>query len=85
VDVPGGAYSPAKMRAQFKANFTAKATNPAAREHLNSITLAKMDEIASGNFHPICRANAMMMITSLSENADLEKPWKKPFPRFSRE
>jgi hypothetical protein len=80
VDVPGGGYSPPKMRVAFKATYAGKATNTPARDHLNSITMAKMDEIASGNFHPICRANAMMMITGLSDNADLDIPWKKALP-----
>jgi hypothetical protein len=80
VDVPGGGYSPAKMRAQFKSTFAAKATNKPARDHFNAITMTKMDEIAQGNFHPICRANAMMMITGLSDGADLDAPWKNALP-----
>jgi hypothetical protein len=77
IDSPG-ATSPPKMRGNFKREYAARANN-AARDKLNIVTMTKMDEIASGNFHPICRANAMMMITGLSE-ADPDTPWKKALP-----
>jgi hypothetical protein len=80
VDGPG-ATSPAKMRGNFKREYAQKATN-ATREKLNAVTVAKMDEIASGNFHPICRANAMMMIASLDGDGDTA--WKKAMPALMR-
>jgi hypothetical protein len=78
IDTPS-VHSPPKMRAAFRRDFIAKATNAAAREKLNALTLAKMDQIASGNFHPVCRANAMIMIATLSE-ADPDTAWKKALP-----
>jgi hypothetical protein len=57
----------AKLRVAFKANYLAKARNPMVKQHLNEITLKKMDEIANGNFPQCCRANAMMIIFDLNE------------------
>ena len=74
----GPFHGPARMRYDFKQQFASKASNAAAREHLNTLALAKMDQIASGNFHPVCRANAMMMI------ADLEDPGSVPYKKRCR-
>jgi hypothetical protein len=79
VDGPGGIVSPARMRGLFKSGFAVKATNTVVRQHLNDITLKKMDEIASGNFHPYCRANAMIMIADLNE-AEPDRPYKPAAP-----
>ena len=57
------------MRFDFKSTYLDKATNPLVKQHLNEITLKKMDEIASGNFHPSCRAVAMSIIADLNEAA----------------
>jgi hypothetical protein len=78
VDGPG-ISSPPKMRSAFRSTFVAKATNSNARDRLNGLTLTKMDQIASGNFHPICRANAMWMIALLSQ-ADPDTAWKPALP-----
>jgi hypothetical protein len=72
--------NPPNMRARFKREFAAKATNPGAHEHLNTITLAKMDQIAIGNYHPVVRANAVMMIAELSDSDPNGPPWKKAIP-----
>ncbi len=70
----------AKMRDRFKHDFAAKATNSAVHEHLNDLTLAKMNEIATGNYHPIVRANAVMMIAELNDTDPTGSAWKKSLP-----
>ncbi|HTQ38775.1 MAG TPA: hypothetical protein VMJ32_07090 [Pirellulales bacterium] len=80
-----GGRNPPGMRALFKHDFAAKATNTAAHERLNDLTLKKMDEIASGNFHPVVRANAVMMIADLNDTdtngpASNPSPWKQALP-----
>jgi hypothetical protein len=70
----------AKMRDRFKRDIAAKATNSAVHEHLNDLTLAKMNEIAMGNFHPVVRANAVMMIAELNDTDPTGPPWKKALP-----
>ncbi|HEY2826157.1 MAG TPA: hypothetical protein VGJ04_01035 [Pirellulales bacterium] len=75
-----GGVNPPKMRNRFKADFASKATNAAAHEHLNTLTLTKMDQIATGNFHPVLRANAVMMIAELNDSDPSGPPWKKAVP-----
>ncbi len=72
----GGVESPAIMRQRFKQNYVQKATNPQIHQHLIDITLTKMNEIASGEFHPVCRYNAMLMIADLNE-VEPDRPYKK--------
>jgi hypothetical protein len=71
-----------KMRERFKSTFAQKATSAAAHERLNDLTLKKMDQIANGNFHPVVRANAVMMIAELndSDSGASNTPWKKALP-----
>ncbi len=72
---------PAAIRGQFKTSFTAKATNQAAHDELNRITLDKMQAIASDNYHPTVRLNAMLLIGDLTESADASSPpWKNALP-----
>jgi hypothetical protein len=71
-----------RMRERFKKDFAQKATSATAHEHLNELTLKKMDQIASGNFHPVVRATAAMMIAELNETDSTSggPPWKKALP-----
>lgn len=70
----------ATMRSRFKTVFAKAATNAAAHEHLNDLTLEKMKQIATGNFHPILRANAVMMIDELNDTDPSGPAWKKALP-----
>jgi hypothetical protein len=64
------------MRKDFKTTFYKLATNQQARDHLNSLTLNVMTKIAGGNFHPLARYNAMMLIAELNEDEATEAPYK---------
>lgn len=75
-----GGVNPPIMRARFKRDFASKATNAPAHERLNDLTLKKMDQIATGNFHPVVRANAVMMIADLNDSDPAGPPWKKAVP-----
>ncbi|HZZ29517.1 MAG TPA: hypothetical protein VFE46_16075 [Pirellulales bacterium] len=68
------------LRVRFKREFLNKATNPAAHEHLNDLTVKKMDQIASGNFHPVVRANALLMMGDLNDSESTGAPWKPALP-----
>jgi hypothetical protein len=75
-----GGVNTATMRSRFKSNFAKNATNSAVHEHLNELTLEKMKQIATGNFHPILRANAVMMIAELNDTDPNGPAWKKALP-----
>ena len=91
VPVPGGkkisplvdspqVYSPAKMRTAFKADYLSKAQNAAIHEHLNQLVMAAMEKIANGNYHPVCRNAAIMLIGDLNESDPSGPPYKKALP-----
>ncbi len=69
----------AKIRKNFQAGFIARAKNNTAKEHLFDLTLAKMSQIAEGNFDPRARANAVIMIAELND-PEPGPPLKKTFP-----
>jgi hypothetical protein len=71
--------STAKTRQKFKALIVAKAKNPAAKERLFDLTLAKMDQIATGNFDPRARINAVLMVAELND-PEPGPPLKKGLP-----
>jgi hypothetical protein len=73
-------FSPSKMRTRFKSDYASKGTNSGAHEHLNQLALAAMERIANGNFHPICRYNAMALIADLNESDPNGPPYKKALP-----
>lgn len=75
-----GGVNPPTMRNRFKRDYAAKATNSAAHEHLNELALDKMKQIATGNFHPVLRANAVMMIAELNDTDPNGPAWKKALP-----
>jgi hypothetical protein len=64
------------MRKDFKNTFYKLATDRNARNHLNALTLKTMTQIAAGNYHPLARYNAMMLIAELNENDASEAPYK---------
>jgi len=71
---------PAAMRESYKRNYAAKATNAAAHDALNNVTLEFMDAVTNDNYHPVVRANAMLMIGDLNESDPNGPPWKKALP-----
>jgi hypothetical protein len=75
-----GVFPPAKLRSNLKSDYASRATNAAAHEHLNQLTLSEMERIANGNFHPLCRANAMLAIGELKETDPNGPPYKKALP-----
>ncbi len=81
VDSPA-IVSPARMRARFKSDYFNRATNAAAHERLNQLTLSAMEHIANGNFHPLCRTNAMLLIGDLNESDPSGPPYKKAIPEL---
>jgi hypothetical protein len=72
-------YPPAKIRLAFKKDFIGKATSRAAKEKVIDLTLAKMEQIANGNYLPWARANAVLMIAELNES-EPGPPAKKAMP-----
>jgi uncharacterized protein (UPF0147 family) len=78
IDSPSN-YSPSKMRTAFKTDYAGKAQNPAVHEHLNQLAMAAMEKIANGNYHPVCRANAIILIGDLNETDPNGPPYKKAF------
>jgi hypothetical protein len=73
---------PADMRTAFQRDYLKIAKDARARDLLADLTIASMEQIADGNFHPACRANAVMMIASLTEPTG--PPLKKAFPSLFR-
>ncbi|HEY2881756.1 MAG TPA: hypothetical protein VGJ15_04970, partial [Pirellulales bacterium] len=67
---------PANVRAKLKKDYINKATNSAAHKLLNEVTLAAMEKIATQNYHPYVRANAVMTIAELNETDPNGPPWK---------
>lgn len=61
-------------------DFLMQARNAATHERLNELTLKGMEEIAKDNYHPVCRANAMMVIAELNADETAGTPWKNAFP-----
>jgi len=53
--------------------------NPEPFNHLNALTVQKMREIALGNYHPLSRYNAALLLSSLHEYQS-DKPLKATLP-----
>jgi hypothetical protein len=64
------------MRKDIKTTFYKMATSREARDRMNMLTLSAMTKIAGGNFHPLARYNAMMLIAELNEDEATEAPYK---------
>ncbi len=56
------------------------ATNAATHEQMNQSVLTAMEKIANGNYHPVCRNAAIMMIGDLNESDPNGPPYKKALP-----
>lgn len=73
--------SVAKTRQRgFKEKFVGQARNQAAKDKLFDLTLKKMEQIATGNFHPWARINAAIMVAELNESEPNGPPLKKALP-----
>lgn len=65
-----------EMRKAFKTTFYKLATNQAARDHLNLLTARAMYAIAAGNYHPLARYNAALMLAELNQDEASEAPYQ---------
>jgi hypothetical protein len=65
-----------EMRKAFKTTFYKLATNQAARDHLNFLTARAMYAIAAGNFHPLARYNAALMLAELNQDEASDAPYQ---------
>jgi len=72
--------APAQMRQRFRQEYANRATNAAAHERMNQAVLAAMEKIANGNYHPVCRNAAIMLIGDLNETDPNGPPYKKALP-----
>ncbi len=65
------------MRQHFRRLFMGREhSNAQARGKLNELTLYYMAGIANGEFHPLARYNAMLLIADLNEDEATEKPYR---------
>jgi hypothetical protein len=65
-----------EMRKVFKSTFYKLATNQQARDHLNLLTAKAMYAIAAGNYHPLARYNAALLLAELNDDEASEAPYR---------
>jgi hypothetical protein len=65
-----------EMREELKKVFFRVATNRQAHDRLNSLALNAMGHIAAGNYHPVARYNAMLVIADLNQDEASQAPYK---------
>jgi uncharacterized membrane protein YgcG len=62
------------MRKDFKREFLDRSTNRQAHDKLVALTLTAMTHIAAGEYHPIARYNAMLLIAELNDSSGKPHP-----------
>jgi hypothetical protein len=66
-----------EMRKKFKSMFLGKeSTNREARDRLNLLTAKAMYGIAAGNYHPLARYNAALLLADLNDDEASEAPYR---------
>lgn len=67
-----------QRRNVFFRDYMRRSTLPDVRQYLLKITLAKMKEIETGNYHPASRVNAMLIIAELNTKETVQSGTPSP-------
>ncbi|HEV3416552.1 MAG TPA: hypothetical protein VG056_07060 [Pirellulales bacterium] len=72
-----------KMREIFFSQFLNPAVDPLVFEHLEDLAVASMSDIIKGNYHPLARYHAVLLLASLHDGKQTGKPYAKTWKVFA--